>query len=754
VIHDRINGRLAPLALLTLATALACNLPAAGQTAGEADVAIQAYYSAGNNQPVVDTAGTSVSFRNFIPHVGMMAGSFQAWSNDGEVRTGDNFLELGGVAFLDRHWTFTGGDFRLPANLVQNPFANVYTPEISVRGFRAQATRGGRTYTFFAGGETLLQGPRIPFRIRAPQNVVGGTVQQELGARFEIGLRFLHLSAGYTPAEPLLITARTFDSVNIISIQGLYKVRKHLKFYAEAADSVVADKADSAPHIPVSVFFGPVWQSDTLTVRANYVYQGAAYLPLPGYLVGDRRGPFMEVQYRPRRSIELHGSASRYSNNLDADSQVPAWQSATSSSGISWTLPWKLTASGDITMIRLRARGGDDDGAGGSQDDRQVTVSLARPVGRQTLRFSFFDLNVQSKNGTQRQQADEIEDTLAWRHLAFSGAVRIQRAVDQAARNTLFFRTSAQLNLKQLSAYAQLQKGTDLISRTLFATNSFSSTVIGFSAPLLKGSRLQIEAFRNQMTSVLNAESIFLLQNRGAVIPATLAGFNQWSLYVRITKPFHWGSDISQLGPAALQIPLVGAVEGFVKQIGSSIRDTAGVPVILDNGRTATTDGSGRYRFIDVPEGVHEVRLAIRELAADLEPGDTSSVQVKVVPHAVARADFSVKRLASLAGKVNVPAGLAPDSVIIRLLPTERYTTPDADGSFAFFNLPEGDYQVAVDPQSLPEASFVQSAPVLQASVRLDSPTAPVEFEIATRITEKPVRVLFQQDISVGRKRK
>jgi hypothetical protein len=738
--------------ILVLAMALACNLPAAGQSAGEADVAIQGYYSAGNNQPVVDTAGTSVAFRNFIPNLGMLKGSFQGWSNDGQFRTGDNFLELGGVAFLDRHWTFTGGDFRLSTNLVQNPFMNIYTPDINARGFRVQATQGERSYTFFAGAETLQQGPRIPFRIRAPQNVVGGAVQQNLGARVEIGFRFLHLSADSAPEQPLLITTRTFDSVNIFTMQGLYKVRKHLTFYVEASNSLVAG-ADRPRH-PVSLFLGPMWQSDRLTVRANYVYQGAAYLPLPGYLVGDRRGPFFDVQYRPQRSIELHGSASRYSNNLDGANQVSTLQASTYSSGISWTLPWKLTANGDVALIQLRAAGGKDAGALESPNERQVTLSLARPLGRQTLRFSFFDLNVQSKNAVQRQQADEIEDTLAWRHLAFSGAVRMQRALDQSSRNTLFFRTAAQLNLKQVSAYAQLQKGTDLISRTLFATNSFTSTVFGLSAPLVKGSHLQIEAFRNQMTSVLNPESIFVLENHGAAIPSTLAGFNQWSLYVRVSKQIRWGSDISRLSQSALQVPLVGAVEGFVRQTGSSIREVAGVPVMLDNGRTATTDSGGRYRFIDVPEGVHEVKLAIRELPADFEPGDNCVAQVKVMPHAVARADFSVKRLALLAGNVKVSGGISPDSVVIRLLPTGRYTTPDPDGSFVFFNLPEGDYQVAIDQQSLPEGLFVQSVPVLQASVRLDSPLAPVEFELATRVIEKPIRVLFQQEISVGQHKK
>jgi hypothetical protein len=221
-------------------------------------------------------------------------------------------------------------------------------------------------------------------------------------------------------------------------------------------------------------------------------------------------------------------------------------------------------------------------------------------------------------------------------------------------------------------------------------------------------------------------------------------------LYVRITRQFHWGADINQLRQSALQVPLVGAVEGFVRQIGSSIRDVAGVPVTLDNGRTATTDDSGRYRFIDVPEGVHEVRLAVRELAADFEPADSYCFTVKVAPHSVTRADFSVKRLGSLLGRVRAPSGISLESVIIRLLSTDRYTTPDADGTFTFFNLPEGDYQLAIDQQSLPEGSFVRSAQVQQTSVRLDALLAPVEFELNMHVVEKPVRVLFQQQITVA----
>jgi hypothetical protein len=56
----------------------------------------------------------------------------------------------------------------------------------------------------------------------------------------------------------------------------------------------------------------------------------------------------------------------------------------------------------------------------------------------------------------------------------------------------------------------------------------------------------------------------------------------------------------------------------------------------------------------------------------------------------------------------------------------------------------------SIDQQSLSEGLFVQSVPVLQASVRLDSSLAPFEFELAKRVIEMPIRVLFQQEISVN----
>jgi hypothetical protein len=549
----------------------------------------------------------------------------------------------------------------------------------------------------------------------------------------------------------LVVNTPNFGTSEIFSVQSLYTIQKHLKLYSEASSSFLGANDNGAARRQESILFGPVWESTLLTVQANYVSQTAAYLPIYGYLVGDRRGPYADVHFRPRPGIDVHGSASEYTNNLAGDNQVPTLHSGADGSGISVALPWRLTASADLSLARLRADNNDASTGVSPNSARQLTFGVARPFGRQTLRLSWLDIDAKIGNGAQRQQGAEVEDIIQWRRFTFGGAVRLQRETEQSATNSLFFRASAQVNLRRLSAYFQLQQGADLASQTLLATNAFSSTVFGLSAPLVQGWQVQVEAFRNQLTTTLNPASIFALQNQGASIPTTLAGFNQWSVFVKIGKHFRWGAAPQGSQGVFAQIPLLGSVEGFITEsaIGET-RRVGGVPVSLDDSRSTVTDDNGHYRFSNVPEGLHTVKLALQELPAELQPGANDSVQTRVQPRAVARTDFTVRHLTAMTGKVDVPKGISAESVILRLLGTGRYTTPDPDGAFGFYNLPEGDYEIAVDPDSLPENCRLTSAASQHIAVRLDKVLPPVEFTVIEYAPEKPVRTLFDGRIEIS----
>lgn len=734
------------------------------QNSGEAEVALQGYYLGGSGQALVDTSGMAFDFREFIGGFGLVSGSLQAYGSQGNVRMGENFLDLQKIAAFGQHWRFTGGDFRVTANMVDNPFNNVYTPEIAGRGFRMEVSRGKRTFGFFVGDETLQEGPRITFRVRAPQTVVGSFAQQEIGEHLQIGVRQLHFgsSASDIQSDPFLFPAgRQFLAADILQTQAAYSFAKQFKFYTEASLSFAQEAAAGGKAGgPASVLLGPAWESANLTLRSNYTYQTASYFPLLGYFAGDRKGAFAEARYRAKPGVEFSASANRYSNNLANDPEVSDFRSTGYSAGTSLSLPWRVSASANVSLIQFHASSptaGEQLGPWVSQDDstdRQLILSLSRAIQRHNLRFSFMDLSLDSNLTRETQQSIEIEDTFLIKGIVLGGAIRTQSAGSTQSRSTLYFRGSAQVNFRHVSAYGYTETGNDLLNRTLFATNSYSSTVVGISAPVAHGWSLQAEAFRNQLNTSLNPENIFVMQGQGIGISNTLSAFNQWSTYFRLAKRMHWGAD--HLGGgwehyAAIHNPLVGVVDGVVaEQIMAGNRGVEGIPVSLDGVRVTTTQAGGRYHFSDVPEGVHRIDLDMQALPADFETGMAIEERVRVEPRSNVRADLHVIRLTFLTGKITAPHGVALDEVIVRLSPSKRYTTPDADGNFTFYNLREGDYELAVDEQTLPEGCQLISPSRTAVAVRLDSIGNVALFEMGIRMIEKPVRMMIEQTIDLN----
>jgi hypothetical protein len=752
-----------------------CGEVFAQQTAGQAEIAFQGYYLGGSGQPLMNTSGLAVNTSQFIPGLGLLTGSAEGYGSNG-FRTGNMFVGLQGVPLWGWHWDFVGGDFQFSSNLVENPFLNIYTPEIAGRGARIVMRRTDRSYEFFVGEETLLGGPRIPFRVLLPQRVLGADMKQKVGKRWEFGVRYVNLStspSALTNFPNYFYTGHDFRSSNRLTFQSSYSFTKHLKFYTEASYgtastfplSAVApqvapggQQAVSLPttpvsQVPFSLLVGPSWVTDKFSLKANYVRQSTTYLPMLGYFVGDRKGPYMEGHYRPAKRVDLYGSASAYSNNLENNPDLPTFHSSGLTTGASIVLPWKFNASASFSTldytVRDPARPGEV-----TSNNRQVNFNLNRPIKRHSLRLSLIDMKLNTNTLPQRQRFLEVEDTFTWKRLVIGGAVREQNSHATENRNTLFFRGSLQTNFKRVSAYGYIEKGNDLVNKSIFSTNSYTSTVAGLGAPLFKGWNLQLEAFRNKLLTELNPENIFLFGGLG--LNTQLAAFNQWSVFFRITKRFHWGRELpggtSLAEYAAEHAPLVGSVQGLVKEQSlAGERPAAGVPVSLDHYRTAVTDASGRYELLDVPEGLHEVGLDMEQLPTDYEPGPASKARASVEPRAIARADFSVVRLTSLTGKIVAPAGAPVENVVVRLAGTKLYTTPYQDGSFAFYNLREGEYEVAMDQQTLPEGFLLASPASVHVLASNTKPPAAIGFELKVKpAPEKPVRKILEQHLNIG----
>ena len=733
--------------LIRIAALVSCLLPprAAAQSGGQADVAIQGYYMAGQQQSVNDTSGFSLHLQQFLPKFGLLDAVLEDYGSQGRWRQGENAVQLRGLPWLGYRWTLAGGDFRVSPLLVSNPFTNVYFPDLNLRGVEIESTRGNSTYSLFYGAQTLFQGPRIPFRIATGERAMGSTFNYHIGERLQFGLRLMRLTAEPNPSNTFLFPLnRRFSAVNNAAVQTLYRPFPELTLFAEASASAATGSTVNpvTPDRPLSFFAGAAYESSRITVRANYSDQGVFYLPVAGYYAGDRRGPFVELRLKPFRRLELFGSASAYRNNRSDDAQEPVYVSSSKSAGVSAELPGRFTLSGQANWLGFDSS---DTRTATHSDNRQWTATLNRPLGRQNFRLTYRDMQFTTNGQVTRQVSREFEDLVQTSHLTIGGAVRLDSTIGTETRNTVFTRASAQLRLRRLTAYSYLDIGRDMVNRTVFSTNAITTSIFGVTAQLPSDWTLQAEAFRNSLSMTVNAANVFLLQSQGVIVPATFAGLDQWSLFIRANKQIHWGERLPQQALdryTAERIPITGTVEGEVYEFTrEGKRPVAGIPVTVDNSRLMLTNASGEYRMQAIPEGQHDIGLRIEEIPANFEPGPNYLRTVLINTRRTSRLDFEVIRLGQVCGRIQD----APDprelvSVVIHLRPGTTYTTPNADGSFCFYNLRPGTYQIALDVASLPPLTRLDGPDSVPVQLDIERPPDIAEFRLRRIFESKPVR--------------
>jgi hypothetical protein len=731
-----------PAALVVALAALAG--AARGQIRGQADVATQGYYQGGNSQSLTSTSGVAVKFQSLVPGLGFLSGSFEGYGAQNRMQTGENFLELRGAPLLGYRWTATAGDFRTPASLVDYPLYNIYTPEIIARGVRVEAAHGDVVYGFFLGDETISAGPRVPYRIRVPQRIMGVSARRKIGRHLTIGARYLQFSSS---AQAIADNPYLFPSggqltlERTLSVQALYAPVKRLRVYVEGSQPLGEGKA------VFSSIAAAAWESKALTVRVNYVLQGAHYFPLAGYFIGDRRGPFAEIRLRPWKRVDLYAAASNYRNNLEKDTNATGMASTTTSAGVTLSLPAGFSGSAQVSTVRYSSQQPGETPV--SSNNRQTTATLSRSLGHHSVHVNWRELLLAMPPQPTRQRAVEFEDMYGRGHLYVGGAVRLQRSTGSEVRNSVYVRGALQGNFGRFSAFANVESGNDLANRTVFATSAYSTTVVGLGLRLFRQWNFQAEMFRNRLNMDLNPESIFVLQSGGVPVTQDLATLSTWSFYFRFSKQIRWGGGLpyENLGQfIAAAAPLNGSIEGEVKvrRLGGT-EQAAGIPISLDGHRTVATGADGHYLFVEVAEGSHEVALSASELPAEYDPGSPASARVFTQARRANRADFEVFPLSNLEGRVTGPAGATLEGIVIRIVPGQRYTTTAEDGHFAFYNVHEGDYQLVVDTASLPENAELAGDPSAPAVVRAGDPVPPLAFAIRLKSTQKPIRKVLDR---------
>lgn len=748
----RLSGRLALAAAVIPAVALA-------ESSGQIDLSLQGYFLAHAGQRLIDISGSSARFDLLLPRLGMVRGNIEGYRSQRHLRLGDNFLELPALGWRGFRWGLTGGDFRINSSLTQFRFSNIIYPDLSLRGGQITATRGNHQFSVFHGVQTLQSGPRIPYRLSTGQRISGVEARLRPGEQLEFGIRLLDIQAGLgrENSNPWFTSGQQFGRTRNLNAQLLYSPRKHFRMYAEAGLGKVIERTTPTPAngSSVSTIAGASWESDRLTVRANYARQSAVYLPVAGFFLGDRQGPYGELRARPFRRVEVFGSASQSRNNLAADPNQPSFSSRSQSAGASLQLPGRFMVTGQTSRLLFDSRQPETRELHRS-DNRIWSGTIARPLGRHNFRYSLRDLRLAQPGRLDRQRSQEMEDTFQWKALIVSGALRLDRSLMEQSRSTLYGRGNVQVRSRRVSAYAYLEAGRDLVNESLLTTNALATSILGVTVRLGGGWDMQAEAFRYSLRSALNPGNLFVLQSQGIGVPSSFAGLNQWSFYTRLNKQLTFGPPMPSANSGAGrsgEARAPGSVEGFVFEMHNGSRSPVpAVAVGIDGSETIITDENGRYRFSRVAEGPHRVALVLDQLPAEFDPGPPPPEYIVVQPGLTARLDFNVFRLASFCGTVQAPPDSDVDKILIRLEGTPHYTTPEPGGRFCFYNLHAREYVVLLSKDTIQEGFRLASTDRIPIKLNYGAPLATrvrfaierIQIKMATR------RVLTSQAVQVA----
>jgi hypothetical protein len=740
---------------LAVALVITTLRPALAQEKGQLELALPAYFATMNGDRLANIKGMAANFQYFFPGYGMLRGKLEGYQQPGDTVTGENFLEMGGIPLGRYRWTLTGGDFRNSLSPIEFPTQSFFFPELGARGFRIEAGDSTVRYRVGWGQVTLPDGPRITFRTATPQRALEATWERHFGENTTLTAGYLRFNTdlqGAADKPYLFVSQRVFSSVNRVAAQALHRVSEKLKVYGEASFSAArgvseAGTASVGGLAGAGVLAGATWESERLTFRGSFVRQGTAYLPVAGYFTGDRQGPSGEARVRIFRHLDVYGSAVHYRSNVENRPDVPTFESFGSSGGFGLRLPLRVGLTGAYTQVKLKVVGSTETDRRNSEFS-QSTATLTRSFPHNSLRLTARQITSSSVNLSVAEKSADVEDMFTFGHFAAGGTARFQQSQNATqTRNTMYYRGVVRGGLRLLSGYLNLDFGNDLVNRTIFATNVVRSVGFGVAVRLPGEWSLSVDAFKNEFLASLNPESVFLMQTQGLTPGLVISTLNQRNLYIRLARQFQWGGSMPVLNKdmfGGQNIALVGSLEGYVyEQPESDHIPVVGAPVLLDGSRRAITDDKGHYIFEEAAEGRHTVMLSPDELPTEYDVNALKTVAAVVSPKKSTRVDFDAVRLASFSGTFEAPAGMPIDSVIIDLKPGTRYTTPDLDGRFGFYNLPLGDYTVIVKRDSLPEKTHLKGPGEFPAPVRAGAAPPQPRFVLEADIEPpKPVRRL------------
>lgn len=612
-----------------------------------------------------------------------------------------------------------GGDDYLVNTNLDSRFINLYHPYIYFRGGSAGFTSKTFDLTAYGGKIARLTGLLGSTYDILNQPFYGLRARTKFGKAFILG-GGIFLTENQTDAAGVL-AARKSDVILVDSEIAVVPGVQILGEFRRSRSEDPALKTTSGN----SFRFGPLVNAGRWSFEANYRAAGSHFRDLTpeSQISRDEKGIFSSARFQASRSLSLFGIMDRSTDNVERDPSRNVNNALSLTSGFNLYSPSFLDVTAQWEFEQRKS----EKILPYSIDvlSNGVLIQASKTVGRffPYLRYRW-----------QKSQDEMNPGMTGSRPTLFLG-------LRHSLSGGSYLWLEGEWTRKIDASHSEVERNINLRSGLNYTFSSkFNVYAELFYHRLgVQNALKQIEAFLGLRISVFKETTL----NIDFRMLEPLQGNNQPSNYtftLRFDRRFSWGAPPRILGRYGIgQGPIgVGTIEGtiFEDRNGNGAMEPgekglAAIPLKLEDGSTVVTNSEGRYRFSNVAEGPHQIRIEERNIPATLYILSPTQVNVLVEPRVTRPVHFLMISSSALSGRLMEDTNLSGKidtgdkglaDVLVFLAPAEKSaaggepkqlqamilnTYTNTAGAYLFDNIPPGEYKLSIDTETLPTGAKV-----------------------------------------------
>ena len=691
--------------------------PAARADRGSADLSI------GNRSHLFrNPFGGAADASETVFHFGLV----QTITNYGTVSLWADGLAAGGVftpARLFAGWrgfkiknaelsAGLGDGFFVNSNL-ESRFVNQYHPYFYFRGLNASISGPAFDLSVFGGTLARLTGLLgSTYEIKdQPFYGIRGRWKRPAGGLAGAGI----IHTRRDPADPAGPEKNT-----LILLDAEAPVAEGAKILGEFQTSLTPGSSGPAGSAN-ALRFGPFFRSGKWNIEANYRFTGSRFCDLnPDYQsIRDEQGLFASVRYQASRNLVLFGFADRFADNTGGDPAKNTLRSLSVISGfylntrslfdlsLQWEFQQRISEHDFPGSVDFASNG--------------IFLQASRTMG------DFFPyLRVKLQN--VREGPGLPSSGLPVIYLGFRK--RMPRGSFLWVEGQYDHKRNAEAGLIDRNLYVRtgwnqvFSPDFDLYAELFY--ERYGAVQIVSQIVAYVGVRVGLGRSLQARADIRASEPLNRRDIRSSDYQFTL----------RLDKRFSWGQEPKIMGRKTVGAVLgIGSIEGYVFEdtngdglMSPGEKGLAGVSLRLEDGSRAMTGEDGRFRFPMVAEGPHQVQIEENLIPATYYLLSPARVDVLTQARITREVSFPLISGASLKGRfiedsdrngTMDPADKGLADILVILTPIDGAvwkdlilnTYTDAGGAYRFMNILPGEYELSVDPETLP-AGAVTAVPL------------------------------------------